>query len=265
LRLSGARSPCPTGGYERQARFRATFKNNIDDIFVHDRATGVTERVSVDSSGNGGSNVTGWGPISADGRFVAFLSLASDLVAGDTNGAWDVFVHDRQTGITERVSVDSAGNQANFPNDRGGGPAISADGRFVAFASRATNLVAGDTNGTPDVFVHDRQTGITERVNIDSSGNQSNPSGVGALISVSADGRFVAFESGANNLVEGVTNNTGNIFVHDRQTGITERVSGSSLGNEGDNNSTGPLAISADGRFVAFPSSASNLVSGGGY
>ena len=229
--------------------------NGKGDIFVRDRQTGATERVSVDSAGNqadGGSDAPA---ISGDGRFVAFVSDASNLVSGDTNGQSDVFVHDRQTGVTERVSVDSAGNQANGGS---AAPAISADGRFVAFVSDASNLVPGDTNGQGDVFVHDWQTGATERVSVDSAGGQAD--GGSGKPAISADGRFVAFASAATNLVDGDANSKSDVFVHDRQTGATERVSVDGHGNEGDGSSTWP-AISADGRFVAFESMATNLVS----
>src|SRR5438445_321023 len=118
-----------------------------------------TVRVSVASDGTEGNDVSAGAALSADGRFVAFHSAATNLVAGDTNATTDVFVHDRQTGITERVSVASDGTQGNKASSY---PALSADGRFVAFDSDATNLVAGDTNGTTDVFVHDRQTCTTE-------------------------------------------------------------------------------------------------------
>src|SRR5438046_3037872 len=101
-----------------------------DDVFVHDRQTGTTGRVSVDSAGTEGNGLSVNPSISADGRFVVFYSYATNLVPGDTNGTGDVFVHDRQTGTTERVSVDSAGTQGNSNSDR---PSISADGRFVAF------------------------------------------------------------------------------------------------------------------------------------
>src|SRR5207249_1297616 len=158
--------------------------NGWEDAFVHDRQTGITERVSVASDGtqadvrSGACSMCGLGvpAISADGRFVAFFSLAGNLAPGgggrgtkvfvrDRVGgaAQDVFVHDRQTGTTERVSVASDGTPGN---DYSVNDAISADGRFVAFHSRATNLVAGDTNGVWDVFVHDRQTGTTERVSV---------------------------------------------------------------------------------------------------
>src|SRR5205814_1700648 len=130
--------------------------NGQSDVFVHDRQTRLTERVSVDSAGNQADGESASPALSADGRYVAFSSSATNLVPGDTNGQSDVFVHDRQTRITERVSVDSAGNQADGES---ASPALSADGRYVAFSSSATNLVPGDTNGQSDVFVHDRRTG----------------------------------------------------------------------------------------------------------
>jgi Tol biopolymer transport system component len=232
--------------------------NGILDVFVHDRQTRVTERVNVDTAGMqaNGSGLTL--AISADGRVVAFESSATNLVPGDTNGVSDVFVHDRQTGVTERVSVDSGGAQANDTSDE---PAISADGRFVAFVSVATNLVSGDTNGVGDVFVHDRQTGVTERVSVDSAGAQANDIPVAYFPAISADGRFIAFTSAAKNLVRGDTGTFQNVFVHDRQTGITERVSVNSLGVQADADSFQP-ALSADGRVVAFESPAHNLVGG---
>src|SRR5229473_1141645 len=120
-----------------------------------------TERVSVASDGTEGNDASLGSALSADGRFVAFDSAASDLVAADTNGVSDVFVHDRQTGATERVSVDSAGTQANGSSFGG---ALSADGRFVAFTSAAPDLVAGDTNGAADVFVHDRGATAADQI-----------------------------------------------------------------------------------------------------
>ena len=230
------------------------------DVFVHDRKTGVTERVSVDSAGNQANGGSGDPAISADGRFVAFDSFADNLVPGDTNNESDVFVHDRKTEVTERVSVDSAGNQGNgHPSSNE--PAISADGRFVAFVSLADNLVPGDTNNQFDIFVHDRKTGVTERVSVDSAGNQANDGSF--LPAISAHGRFVAFVSLADNLVPGDTNFTPDVFVHDRKTGATERVSVDSAGNEGNgNDGSFEPAISAHGRFVAFSSFADNLVPG---
>jgi Tol biopolymer transport system component len=230
--------------------------NGVQDIFVHDRQTGQTTRVSV-ASGGAQANGPSFDPsISADGRYVAFASLATNLVSGDTNDHRDIFVHDRQTGQTTRVSVASGGAQANGPSFD---PSISADGRFVAFASLASNLVSGDTNNTGDIFVHDRQTGATTRVSIGPGGTQANRGSLAP--SISADGRYVAFHSDATNLVSGVTNGTTHIFVHDRQTGATTRVSVASDGTEGNSVSIKP-SISADGRYVAFQSIATNLVSG---
>jgi hypothetical protein len=242
--------------------------NNTYDTFLYDRQTGTTERISVNSNGEQGNSVSGVSSISADGRFVAFNSYASNLVAGDTNGSTtscsgcvDVFVRDRQTGTTERVSVDSSGTEGNGNSFN---PSISADGRYVAFSTSASNLVAADTNGSDDVFVHDRQTGTTERVSVDSSGGQGSAHSVRP--SITPDGRFVAFDSLASNLVTGDTNSADDVFVHDRQIGTTELVSVDSNGAQGNSLSfqtqVTPDTISADGRFVVFYSYASNLVAG---
>jgi Tol biopolymer transport system component len=238
--------------------------NAIDDVFVRDRQTGATERVSVASDGTQGDAQSNGPAISADGRFVAFTSTASNLVPGDTNGVADTFVHDRQTGATERVSVGKNKTQANAASGSTLGPsvAISADGRFVAFTSTASNLVSGDTNGTTDVFVRDRQTGATERVSVGKNKTQANASS--SAPSISADGRFIAFASGASNLVPGDTNGATDVFVRDRLAGTTERVSISSTGEQNNDPaafSTSP-DISADGRFVVFASTAVNLVEG---
>ncbi len=226
------------------------------DVFVRNRETGQTTRVSISSMGEQGDSRSEAPAISADGRFVAFSSYASNLVTGDTNNVPDVFVHDRQTGQTTRVSVSSGGNQAN---DFSGGPSISADGRFVAFSGLASNLVVGDTNGKDDVFVHDRQTGVTTRVSVASTGAQGNM--FSQSPSISAEGGLVAFFSASNNLVPGDTNNSWDVFVHDRQTTQTSRVSVASTGAQASNHSSSP-SISADGRFVSFRSVASNLIPG---
>ena len=229
--------------------------NGWSDIFVHDRQTGQTTRVSVASDGTQGNSASDKPSISSDGRYVAFKSTATNLVSGDTNGFIDVFVHDRQTGQTTRVSLASDSTQGNGDSYS---PSISADGRYVAFRSSASNLVSGDTNGTSDIFVHDRQGGGTTRVSVASDGTQGN--GDSYSPSISADGRYVAFMSAASNLVSGDTC-CSDIFVHDRQSGQTTRVSVASDGAQGNNHSWYP-SISADGRYVAFHSYASNLVSG---
>jgi len=230
--------------------------NGWDDVFVRDRVTDTTTRVSVSSSGDQGNGFDFEVAISSDGRYVAFGSDATNLVPRDTNGARDVFVRDRVAGTTTRVSVSSSGGQSN---DESSYPAISADGRHVAFQSFAGNLVPGDTNGTTDVFVRDRVTGTTSRVSLNSSGGQGNGSSGGPAIS--PDGRYVAFASLASNLVPGDTNGTTDVFVRDRVTGTTSRVSVSSSGGQGNDLSYAP-AISADVRYVAFSSDASNLVPG---
>jgi hypothetical protein len=230
--------------------------NDREDVFVRDRATGQTTRVSVSSTGTEGNDFSGGPTISQDGRIVAFTSNASNLVDGDTNNAFDAFVYDRQTGQTTRVSVSSTGAQGNGDSFASGS---SADGRFVAFTSMASNLVSGDTNAHRDVFVHDRETGQTTRVSVSSSGVQGDSDSFAGI--ASADGRFVAFFSTASNLVPDDTNGTTDVFVHDVQTGQTSRVSVSSGGAQANGFSFSP-AISADGRFVAFTSDASDLAAG---
>jgi Tol biopolymer transport system component len=230
--------------------------NGVSDVFVRDRFTGTTERVSVSTGGGEADGFSSLPSISADGRYVAFHSSATNLVAGDTNGAFDVFVRDRQAGTTIRVSVSSAGLQGDGNSDY---PAISADGRYVAFRSLATNLVAGDTNGTYDVFVRDLQTSTTERVSVSTSGAGGNLASY--FPTISGDGRYVAFRSDAPNLVAGDMNVAADAFVRDRQLGTTELVSVSSAGAQANSYSYDP-SISANGRYVAFWSNASNLVSG---
>ena len=216
-----------------------------------------TERVSVDSNGaeaNGRNEVA---VISADGRFVAFASYATNLVAQDTNGCIDVFVRDRQAGTTELVSVDSNGAQGNGINTWV--DAISSSGHYVVFTSDGTSLVPGDTNGCSDVFLRDLRVGTTERVSLDSNGTEGNHESREG--SVSSDGRYVAFTSDADQLVPGDTNGWSDVFVRDRLSGTTERISVNTGGAEGNRASSLP-SISGDGRFVAFLSDATNLVSG---
>ena len=231
--------------------------NGVWDIFVRDRHLGTTVRVSVDAAGNQGTADSFGTSLSGDGRFVAFDSFAPGLVPGDTNGASDLFVHDRATGAIARVSVSSSGAQANSLSHH---PTISADGRIVAFRSLASNLVPGDTNGTWDVFVHDREDATTRRVSVGTSGVQGDASSERPALS--SDGRFVAFRSDASNLVPNDTNGAADVLLRDTLAGTTRRASVSSSGGQADGGSIIRPAISADGRFVAFASSATNLVPG---
>lgn len=228
--------------------------NCSNDIFVRDRSTHKTKRVSVSTSGLEG-NASSWFPsISADGRYVAFMSVATNLVGSDTNRSSDVFVRDRVTRKTRRVSVSSAGVEGD---DDSYDVSISADGRYVAWQSISSNLVGSDANGSLDVFVRDRSTHRTKRVSRSSSGGQGNGSSYSA--SLSGDGRFVAFTAVADNLVGNDINIAYDIFVRDRVTHQTRRVSVSSARDEANGDSFGS-SISADGRFVAFYSNATNLV-----
>ncbi len=232
--------------------------NGKHDIFVHDRQTGETTRVSVSSGGVQGNEDSALPSISADGRYVSFISAASNLVSNDNNAKNDVFVHDRLTGETSIVSVSSGGNQGNGNSFF---PSTSPDGRYVVFYSDASNLVSEDTNGRRDVFVHELYTGETARVSLSSEGIQGDQDSSGRFSIISADNRYVVFNSASSNLVVGDSNNASDIFVHDRNTGKTTLVSVSYEGFQGNSSSVGP-SISADGRFVAFSSYASNLVSG---
>ena len=232
--------------------------NGAPDVFVRDRQAGTTERVSVAGDGSQALGFSGYPATSADGRYVVFMSAADNLVAGDANGVPDVFVRDRQAGTTERVSVASGGGEADAFSWY---PATSGDGRYVVFLSAADDLVAGDTNGAPDVFVRDRQAGTTERASVATDGSEGNADSGTAAPSISADGSRVAFVSGASNLVAGDTNGVGDVFLRDRQAGTTERVSVAGDGTQADAASTS-TAISADARYVAFSSLATNLVSG---
>jgi Tol biopolymer transport system component len=235
--------------------------NGVADVFVRDTQTNTTSRVSLAFNGEQGNNLSWIPSISADGRYVAFYSAASNLVSGDTNGVADVFVRDTQTNTTTRVSINSSGGEGNNasgnPSIYAGNPSISADGRYVAFYSDASNLVSGDTNNTEDIFMRDTQTNTTTRISIASNGAQAN--NLSRNPSISADGRYVAFLSFASNLA-GTT--SGGTFVRDTQTNTTSRISLNSSGEEGNYASLGNPSISADGRYVAFASQASNLVNG---
>lgn len=232
--------------------------NGFEDIFVHDRTTNSTIRVSVASDGAPANGLSRGAEFSSNGRVVSFRSLATNLVPNDTNGQSDAFVHDIVTGITERVSVATDGSEANEYSSAG---LINTSGRFVAFSSWASNLVAGDTNGFVDCFVRDRDAGTTVRVSVASDGSESNGS-QNFCDGISGDGRFVTFNSNANNLVNDDTNGLTDEFIHDRLTGKTERISVANSGDQATGGNSGGGVPNADGRYVAFQSYATNLVPG---
>lgn len=233
--------------------------NAYEDIFVHDRVSRVTTRVSVGPMGVQASASSLSPALSFDGRYVSFVSGASNLVPGDTNGEGDVFVHDRQTRSTSRVSVTNAGAQISTWSGRAG---ISADGRFVAFISPGSDIVAGDTNMTTDVFLRDRQAGTTTRMSVSSTGAEGNGVSTYNDLVVSADGRHVVFESRAAGLVPGDTNDANDVFVHDRTNRTTTRVNlGIGGVQSGPQAASFAPAVSGDGRYVAYDSSADNFVS----
>lgn len=298
---------------------------NLAGVFVRDRISGVTERVSVSTAGipaNQGGLATA---ISPDGRYVAFYSAADNLVAGDTNAKLDVFLRDRLLATTERVSLDSSGNEiflgigsagplavtpdgryVVFCNDAdilgdgapgfqiylrdrvlmqteriawdtvGGAPngstctpaaggipisspfGITDDGRYVVFSTNASDLVDGDGNGVSDVFLRDRQSGTTERISLSSSdGELGAPSYSGGI---SPDGRWVVFASDAADVVAADTNGRRDLFLLDRQLDAVERVNLTWLGGEANDHVSAWASMSADARYVAFASSATNLV-----
>jgi Tol biopolymer transport system component len=225
--------------------------NAFSDIFVRDRTLNNTEQVSVAVGGgptNGDSNKPS---ISADGRFVVFFSAATNLVAGDTNGAKDVFVRDRAAGTTTRVSVDDTGAQANGESRVS---AISGNGRYVVFESDATNLVAGDNNGVTDIFVRDLTAGTTKRVSVIDNGAQANGASFAlGSTTISDNGAIVVFESDATNLVTGDTNGVGDVFVRNTVDNTTDRLSITSTFGQPTTIST-EGTVSRDGTTAAFGS-----------
>jgi hypothetical protein len=268
--------------------------NGSWDIYVRDRDTDrdgrldepgavSMRRVSLSTAGEQANNDSQFPSFSLGSRFLAFASYADNLVPGDTNGAGDIFLRDRNSDRdrlfdepgavkTVRLSLSSAGAEADGESNY---PAISASGRFVVFSSSATNLVPGDTNGLEDIFVRDRDADRdgrfdepgavrTVRVNVSSEGLESN--GPIHTASISATGRFVAFNSGASNLVSDDLNGVWDVFLRDRDTdrdGIfdepgavaTIRTSLTALSEEVSEGSGTP-SLSLDGRWTVFTSGA---------
>jgi Tol biopolymer transport system component len=229
--------------------------NNLaDDIYLYDRTAETCILVSANPAGQAGNGHSRKCSVSQDGRFVAFQSDATNLVAGDENAASDVFVKDMATGVVQRISVAMGGWESNWNSAN---PAISAGGRYVAFESGATNLVPNDTNGVDDVFVYDRRRRRTSRVSINDAGAEGN--GASRNPRISGDGLWVVFDSVASNLVNNDNNDTRDVFIRPTARPGMARLSVSAAGVEGNGQSSLP-SVSSDGRYVAFQSLASNLV-----
>ncbi|NOX91553.1 MAG: hypothetical protein GXP18_03620 [Gammaproteobacteria bacterium] len=236
--------------------------NGVADIFIRDRIAGITRRINVASDGTqaNGNSISSYraAVISANGRYVVFHSAASNLVPNDSNGVPDLFVRDLVNGITERVNLSYDGSQGSYGHN-GERFDMSSDGRYVTFASR-DNLVANDNNGQLDIFVRDLATGTTELISTAHDGSQADS--ISAYPGISANGRYVSFNSMATNLVTGGNPQGLATFLRDRITNITEMVDAPYDGTAANNFSFGNSTVSADGRYVVFPSSASNLVPG---
>ncbi len=226
----------------------------------------LTEMVSIGTDGSANKSPASAPSISADGRFVAYESKSSNLVPGDNNKKSDIFVYDRQTGQTTLVSRSSTGELGNQHSTE---PDISDDGRFVVFTSKASNFIESASSrkrgdGTHDrgpglsIYLHDRDTGMTRIVSVASDGTPG--SGRSWLPSISGNGRFVLWTSHANNLVPGDVNRIKrDPFIHDTMTGVTQFVDLSSQGKHvWSGGSYG--AASYDGRYVSFQSKANDLV-----
>ncbi len=239
--------------------------NGVEDVYVRDRQMDVTTLVSVGTTGTSG-NQRSRNPVrTPSGRFVAFQSRASNLVAAgvDGNGAADVYVRDLNLGTTTLASINPAGQGAAGAYEDND-PAISDDGRLVAFFSSTDGLVAGDVNGASDVFVRDlAPPGMTELVSVNAAGTASG-NGHSVVPVMTPDGRFVAFLSKASNLAPGVsdTNGRDDLYVRDRGARVTRLVTVNAAGSDSGNDVTvtAAAALSHDGRYVAFTSLANDLV-----
>lgn len=227
--------------------------NHQVDVFVRNRAGHATTRVSLSSTGAQANGQSSEPAVSGDGHLVAFTSSATNLVPHDTNNSGDIFVRDLRTKKTTRISVSSSGRQANEGSDL---PTMSRDGRYVAFASGASNLVRGDTNALVDVFVRDLKKGTTTRASVSSSGAEGDD--LSLFPSISGNGRMVAWESRAQTFVPRDGNGRSDVFVRDLMTHVTRRVSVSSSGAEGNGDSFTP-SLSFDGHIVAFQSGSTNF------
>lgn len=234
--------------------------NGRTDVFVWSRATGKIERIGV-STGGAEGNGSAWDPVmSQNGRYVVFTSDSNNLVSNDNNGVWDVFLRDRVAGTTERVSLTNSGGEGNSWNWASD---VSPDGRYVSFASWSSNLVDGDTNGTVDIFLRDRQAQTTMRLNVSASGLQANAvSDIWCAGHNLAAGPKVAYRSDATNLVPGDVNCVSDVLMRDLSVPTTVRLSAGPNNYETGGASAGNGMVSGDGRYLVFQSDGVNLVPG---
>jgi Tol biopolymer transport system component len=226
-----------------------------EDVFLHDRKAGETRIVSSSADGTQGDRSSSKGVVTADGRHVAFVSSATNLVPGDTNGAEDIFLKNLTTGDVQRITVTSDGSQLTdffIYSD----PSVSADGRYVSYATTGA-FDPADVNGDIDVYLRDTVTGETTLLSR-RAGGEPLSSGWASSPAVSGDGSSIAFWSNSSQIVAGDTNYTGDLFVYDRASGVTERVSVTSSGAEADGADSGVL--SHDGRLAFYRAGAANLV-----
>jgi len=229
--------------------------NGFEDVFVVNLQSGEVELVDQSATGDQANAASTQPVISGDGRFVAFVSAATNLVPGATAGLEEIYLFDRADGSLQWISAPRIG----AVNDGvSGEPAISADGSWVAFSSASSQLVPGDTLGRRDVFLWHRSSTALERVNVTQIGGQADRSSYAPALN--ADGRFIVFRSHATNLVASETANFGDIFLRDNIDGALQRVSLSTTGGQSPNGASDEPAISADGRFVVFRSDATDLV-----
>ena len=230
--------------------------NNNLNVFVRDDIAHTTKLISIGWDGSASNDISTGLQISADGRFVAFASPASNLIQNDTNGTWDIFVADIAHSTVSRVSVANGGGESNNYSVN---PSISGDGRFVTFRSGATNLGPADNNGSEDIYLHDMLTGENTLVSANASGGAGNSASVEA--NISENGRFVVFSSNASDLVSGDSNGTQDIFLYDVLSGSMTLVSADGAGNSA-NGRSGEASISGDGRYVVYQTDSNTPVAG---
>ena len=229
--------------------------NGHSDVFVRDRQTGTTVRASVTTAEVQADDDSDQPSISADGRSVAFSSLAANLAAGDTNGHYDVFVRDLQAGTTTRVSVPTTGNSIGGDSFA---PSLSADGTTVAFTSNASDMVSNDLNSADDVFVRNLQAATTVLVSTSTAGVRGDHASFGPVLS--ANGQFLVFDSLSTNLGTGAVSGQENVYRRNLSSGATTQVSVDATGGQLDEDSGGTLGLSADGRYVLFTSLSDHVV-----